>query len=114
MATPVSPAELKKTFYRDIDPCIIEAVNLLLKKNYSENRIEITMEDVKNEAAKIKIANGDDRSAEIIIKEWFDSKQFDFEDLYIKAGWKQVWYDKPGFNESHYKSFYIFIPKKIE
>lgn len=103
---PLSPSELKDIPNKSIDPAIIQAVNNLLIKNYSEGSAIIKQDEIIEEYFKITgTKNKESKRAWL-----FENKQLSFERIYEKEGWK-VEYDKPGYNET-YDATFEFTPKK--
>lgn len=100
VSNPLTPQEILEN--REIDHRIIDAVNQILKDKFIGHDLKITLPEIKDKM--VSMFGG------INFKDLFDRKQFDFEKIYEKYGWK-VEFDKPGYSEN-YDSFYMFRPKK--
>lgn len=81
----------------NIPAVVVEAVNALLLRNASSNRIVLKQREVVAEVqTRTQVT-----TAEIYANKWLD-----FEPYYRAAGW-QVEYDKPAYCES-YEPYFIF------
>ncbi len=90
MVDPISPNQIQKK----IPDFVIEVVNQLLIKHFSNGRATIK----QNEIIALLELRGLNRQ-EIFTNHWLD-----IEELYQANGWK-VTYDKPGYNESYEACF---------
>lgn len=97
---PISPSELNK----EIPDVVIEAVNQLLQEANATPGDSITLYQ-KDVVSRIKKLDSDMTSEKLFKKGYMD-----FEPLFEKAGWN-VYYDKPGYNES-YEAYFKFTPKR--
>ncbi len=103
---PISPKEARDSKVKVIHPGIIEAVNqLIIQKFNGKNSFGIKQGDI----LKLFVQANPDYDTDLLFKE----HHMDFESVYEKEGWK-VYYDKPGFNETHYDPIYNFSIKKDE
>lgn len=101
---PISPAEADVFAKGErMDPYIVQAVNLLIKKVYLDGKAVIKQKDILAKALELKGISGED-AEEKQKSEWFEHKQMDIESYYEEFGWKVV-YDKPGYSESYDSRF---------
>lgn len=99
---PFTPADARKQKAQGIPNEIIEAVNELLAKNFSDSTIIIRQKDIEKQAL-LKLPG-------LTASDLYDRKWMDIEDMFRDAGW-DVYYDKPGYNES-YDAYFEFKPKR--
>lgn len=101
---PITPEEALKDRINTIHPDIIKIINSFIKERYSSEKIIVKIE-VPEIIEKFLEINPSSDKQEIINKHWLD-----FESVYEAVGWK-VKYDKPGFNETNFPSFFEFSKK---
>jgi hypothetical protein len=97
---PFTPADAQADKINNIPDAIIEIVNSILSKKYS-NRIVILQSDIINEALATHRISREDI---------FENGWMDFEPLYRNAGWN-VEYAKPEFNKQ-FEPYFVFTIKK--
>lgn len=98
---PITPTEAAVYHVTHIPDEVIAAVNKLLAARSPKSRITILQDEVIEEALKLFEQNGKDIPSR---DEFYKKNWLDFEPIYRKAGWN-VYYDKPGYNESYKASF---------
>jgi len=94
-AVPLQPKDVAKTKQAVIPGEVFEAFNELIAASYSSGSATIKQDDVIALVIKKLICTRDD----IFVKHWLD-----VEKVYEQAGW-EVYYDKPGHNESYAATF---------
>lgn len=100
---PFTPEQAKTEKRNRLHPKMINAVNELLAEEYREGgTITIAQEKI----IKRFLSKVPGMTRKII----FDEKHLDIEPAFEKAGW-DVFYDKPGYNESG-NSYFKFSKKK--
>lgn len=94
---PISPdAVVEHKRDKIIPPEVITAFNNQIAKNFSSNYAIVKQCDVINE---ILVTMVDVTRQQIYNKKWLD-----IEDIYRAAGW-DVYYDRPGWNETYEPTF---------
>ena len=101
---PLSPKEVSEQFNNSIPDEVIQAVNTLLIKEYTNGTAILKQKDI---IAEIRLINSDLTAAKIYENGWLD-----FENVFISNGW-EVEYDKPVYFED-YDAFFRFSEKKNE
>jgi len=97
---PLSPKQVKAEKLEAIPDFVIEAVNDLIRQNYSDYGFTLLYQ---KDIVQLIIDRHNVSEDEIYKNKWLD-----FEDLYRKAGWAVV-YDKPAYCES-YPATFKFTP----
>ena len=98
---PLSPKEVSEQFNNSIPDEVIQAVNTLLIKEYTNGTAILKQKDI---IAEIRLINSDLTAAKIYENGWLD-----FENVFISNGW-EVEYDKPVYCED-YDAFFRFRKK---
>lgn len=99
MGRAITPEQAKlKT---NIPDFVIEAVNALLRQEYSEGSATIKQDDLIKEIIRtwpedLPVSPSKSSKRDMI----FNKKWLEIEEEFNKAGWK-VEYDKPGYNEDY-------------
>ena len=103
MTKPFTPEEAAKSHESVIPKEVFEVFNKLLATRFSGTEVvTIKMDEVAPLICeKLKVTRN-----QLANNGWLDIEPF-----YRKAGW-DVEYDKPGFNETYYTSFWEFRPKE--
>lgn len=100
---PLTPAEVESTNKTHLPDFVIEAVNELLIRHYSNHSTTILYQDDLVELVKVKM-----QALEALggAEKKFDNSWLDIERTYGVYGWNVV-YEKPGYNETG-RSFFKF------
>jgi hypothetical protein len=97
MVTPLKPADMQAAQAARIPDEVIEVVNELLAKEFSNGRATLLQKDVIAALCNKMMCTRES----VFANRWLD-----FEPAFRQAGWK-VSYDKPAYNES-YEARYEF------
>ena len=97
---PINPDEVVEQKKACIPDAVIEAFNDEIARRFLGNSATVKQDDVLARIQEKGIERG----------MVFDNGWLDVEDIYRKAGW-EVFYDKPGYNET-YASTFKFTRKK--
>lgn len=102
---PVTPTEASNKRLASFEPEIIQAVNNMIVANLGSSRkyADFKQKDVAIEYCKLK---GIDFT-ETVYNDLGKRHQFDFEDVFKKAGWK-VSYNRADYTESWYEPYFSF------
>lgn len=104
---PIRPEEVAPLKKKRMPEEVLEAVNELIAKKFSNGYASFTQKDlVALIKAKFKEQGKEAPSDKII----FDEHWLDFEDIYREQGWK-VSYDKPAYNETYEANFEFKVAK---
>lgn len=103
---PIKPEEILKKKFESIPNAMIEAVNVLLAKNWVGNESRIRRDDLLNEYFGM-IGEVNDLDARDVI---YKNHWLDFESIYREAGWN-VKYEKPSYGDNNFEPFYSFTIK---
>lgn len=101
---PISPYEINTVVGNHIPDFVINVVNNLIGKHWNGRSATIKQKEIKEEI--LKVLPEEYKEEDIYGKKWMD-----FEQLYVKEGWKVV-YDKPAYNES-YDATFEFTSNKV-
>lgn len=93
--SPIRPEDIKTVSF--IPPEVIEAFNELIQEKFRSGRAVIGQEEVIRRI--LSKFEGHTQRQDIFKYHWLD-----VEPVFQAAGW-QVYYDKPGFNESYEPTF---------
>jgi hypothetical protein len=100
MTRPIKPNEVAAVATVAIPAVVFETVNLLIARNFSHDSAVVKQKEIVSNLV----------SKGLFEREIFDNGYLNIEESYKAAGWN-VYYDKPGYNESYDATFTFRVQK---